>query len=188
MSYKGIGEYGIIGNGLTLAHVGVDGSIDWMCLPFLDSPSVFAAILDDRKGGRFSLQPSAQWDSVQNYLPRTNMLRTAFRTSSGEAEVIDFMAAGPVAEKDDLTRTLLVRRLQGIQGTVPFRVELTPRFQYATQNPDWVKKKRHLVGGANRHGTTAFFYFKTIRLAGRTDHARYRSRGNRVAVDRLRGP
>ena len=139
MGYKKINDYGIIGNGLTLAHVGIDGSIDWMCLPFLDSPSVFAAMLDDRKGGRFRVQPTAPWDSVQTYVPCTNILQTSFRTSSGTAEILDFMAAGPEAEKVDTTRTLLVRRIRGKSGTVQLQVELTPRFQYAKRKPDWKK-------------------------------------------------
>ena len=57
MSYKPIGDYGIIGNMLSAALVGIDGSIDWCCLPRFDSPSIFAAILDDEKGGKFQIKP-----------------------------------------------------------------------------------------------------------------------------------
>ena len=71
MGYKKIDNYGIIGNGQTLALVGIGGSIDWLCLPYMDSPSVFAAILDEEKGGCFRVQPLASWDSVQRYLPRS---------------------------------------------------------------------------------------------------------------------
>jgi GH15 family glucan-1,4-alpha-glucosidase len=81
--YKPISDYGIIGDLRTVALVGKDGAIDWLCLPFIDSPSVFGALLDDEKGGRFSLTPSEPRDSVSEYLPGTNILRTFFTTGTG---------------------------------------------------------------------------------------------------------
>jgi len=69
MGYKPISDYGIIGDMRTAALVGVDGSIDWCCLPRFDSPSVFAAILDDEKGGRFHIKPQASFESSQAYIP-----------------------------------------------------------------------------------------------------------------------
>ena len=78
MTYKAIADYGIIGDGLTTALVGDDGAVEWMCLPCMDSPSVFAAILDDEKGGAFTIKPDGEeWDSVQKYIPRTNILLTS---------------------------------------------------------------------------------------------------------------
>lgn len=136
-SYKKIGDYGIIGNGLTLASVGIDGSIDWMCLPYMDSPSVFAAILDHETGGRFAVRPDGPWDSVQNYLPRTNILKTLFRTVSGVVELIDFIPAGPAAEEDPANRTRLLRRIRCIQGNVRLGIEFTPRFDYGRLKPAW---------------------------------------------------
>jgi GH15 family glucan-1,4-alpha-glucosidase len=73
MPYKRIGDYGVIGNGGSIALVGCDGALDWMCLPFMDSPSVFAALLDDEKGGRFAIRPVAPYDSAQCYLQHTNI-------------------------------------------------------------------------------------------------------------------
>ena len=81
--YKKISDYAIIGNLHSIALVGIDGSIDWLCLPHLDSPSVFGALLDDQKGGLFSITPTEQWDSVAAYLPNTNVLITKFRTREG---------------------------------------------------------------------------------------------------------
>ena len=69
MAYKQIADYGIIGDLSTVALVGKDGAVDWLCLPYLDSPSTFAALLDDQHGGRFSITPQPPWDSVQNYRP-----------------------------------------------------------------------------------------------------------------------
>ena len=123
MGYKKIDNYGIIGNGQTLALVGIDGAIDWMCLPYMDSPSVFAAILDDEKGGRFRVRPLEAWDSVQRYLPRTNILKTSFRTAGGEFELIDFMPIGPLTEKDPATRTMVNRCLKGKSGRVRIEID-----------------------------------------------------------------
>jgi GH15 family glucan-1,4-alpha-glucosidase len=81
--YKKISDYGIIGNSRTLALVGNDGSIDWLCLPYMDSPSVFAAILDKNKGGCFSIKPAGDWDSRVGYQSGTNILNTMFRTRNG---------------------------------------------------------------------------------------------------------
>ncbi|MEN8143164.1 MAG: glycoside hydrolase family 15 protein, partial [Thermodesulfobacteriota bacterium] len=139
MGYKKIDNYGIIGNGRTLALVGIDGSIDWMCLPYMDSPSVFAAILDDEKGGRFRVQPVEPWDSVQKYLPRTNILKTGFRTSSGEFELLDFMPIGPQTEKDPAARSMVNRCLKGRNGQVRIEIEFSPRFQYGLNIPEWRK-------------------------------------------------
>jgi len=79
MSYQPIENYGIIGNMRTVALVGMNGSIDWYCYPQFDSPSIFGAILDDKKGGRFQI--SAGTDGVRHkqfYWPSTNVLVTRF--------------------------------------------------------------------------------------------------------------
>ena len=89
--YKKISDYAIIGNLHSIALVGIDGSIDWLCLPHLDSPSVFGGLLDDQKGGRFSITPTGEWDSVAQYLPNTNVLITKFRTREGTLKLTDFM-------------------------------------------------------------------------------------------------
>ncbi|GAF84351.1 unnamed protein product, partial [marine sediment metagenome] len=91
MPYKSIGDYGLIGNHHSAALVSNDGSIDWCCLPRFDSPSVFAAILDDEKGGRFQVKPQTSFQSRQAYLPNTNVLQTTFQTETGTATLIDFM-------------------------------------------------------------------------------------------------
>src|SRR6266446_3260817 len=95
--YKPIENYGVIGDLHTIALVGMDGSIDFMCFPYFDSPSIFAALLDDEKGGRFQIAPHLD-DAVnkQIYLPDTNILLTRFLSDNGVAEVSDFM---PVAER-----------------------------------------------------------------------------------------
>lgn len=139
MTYKNINDYGIIGNSLTLALIGKDGSLDWMCLPYMDSPSVFAANLDHEKGGRFLIQPTGNWDSVQSYLHRTNILKTLFRTSDGEMELLDFMPAGNHCASNKENRTRVLRYIRCIQGSMSVNLEFKPRFDYARNVPTWTE-------------------------------------------------
>ena len=91
MTYQGIGNYGIIGDLHTVALVGLNGSIDWCCLPRFDSPSVFGAILDSKTGGHFKIAPVDEGNTRQMYLPETNILLTRFLQHDGVGELTDFM-------------------------------------------------------------------------------------------------
>jgi GH15 family glucan-1,4-alpha-glucosidase len=158
VDYKNLADYGVIGNGLTLALIGIDGSVDWMCLPYMDSPSVFAAVLDYKKGGRFAIRPTDDFDSVQNYLPRTNVLQTTFRTPHGKAELIDFMPSRPRTQKDGFSEALLLRRIRGLRGTLSFVVECSPRFDYGRNEPDWTLSETDLnMARANKEVLQLFF-------------------------------
>lgn len=128
MSYKPIKDYGIIGDMHSGALVGLDGSIEWLCFPRFDSPSVFAAILDDAKGGRFRLGPAGEHTSEQRYLPDTNVLVTTFRTSGGAAEVIDVMPLRPDTARSD---HLVMRAVRGLSGLVEMDCVFEPRLDYA---------------------------------------------------------
>jgi GH15 family glucan-1,4-alpha-glucosidase len=131
MAYRPIEDYGLIGDLHTVALVGVDGSIDWLCLPRFDSPSVFAALLDDEKGGRFRIAPID--DGIthkQFYWPETNVLVTRFLAPHGAAELTDFM---PVADHGGDQRRQVVRRLTGVRGDVRFRVLCQPAFDYGRE-------------------------------------------------------
>ena len=126
--YQPIENYGLIGNMRTAALVGMDGSIDWLCLPHFDSPSVFAAILDDRKGGRFRIAPAGDnFRHKQFYWPDTAILITRFLHDEGVGEIEDYMpvsSAGAVREE-------LIRRVRVVRGRVPFHLECRPAFDYA---------------------------------------------------------
>jgi GH15 family glucan-1,4-alpha-glucosidase len=127
LGYLPIEDHGIIGNLHTAALVGTDGTIDWLCLPAFDSPSVFCSILDDEKGGRFALRPVEYTRSQQIYLPDTNVLLTRFFSQEGLAEILDFM---PIVSGDG-ERHRLVRNVRVIRGRMDFRVECLPAFDYA---------------------------------------------------------
>jgi GH15 family glucan-1,4-alpha-glucosidase len=127
--YKDLEDYGIIGNLETCALSGRDGSIDWLCFPFLGSPSVFAALLDADKGGHFRISPEAKYESTQSYLKDTNVLETTFNTPTGVAVLTDFMPFKGKAEVPSI-RTVL-RRLSCKAGFVRLAVSFKPRFNYA---------------------------------------------------------
>ncbi len=130
MAYQPIENYGIIGDMHTVALVGMDGSIDWLCFPRFDSPSVFAAILDRNKGGRFKIAPRAgKVTRKQFYWPDTNVLVTRFLAPDGVGEITDYMPVGVSASEQGYHQ--LIRRVTALRGTMLFRVACTPAFNYA---------------------------------------------------------
>lgn len=129
MPYAPIHEYGLIGDMNSCALVRRDGSIDWACFPRFDSPSAFAAILDDTKGGRFRIHAVDEHLAEQRYVTDTTVLETTFTTGTGSAIVVDFMTlAGPV---EPTSPHEIVRVVRGVSGTVRLRVVFQPRMDYA---------------------------------------------------------
>jgi GH15 family glucan-1,4-alpha-glucosidase len=129
MSYQAIENYGIIGNMRTVALVGVNGSIDWYCYPRFDSPSVFGAILDDKKGGRFQIAPIAERVRYkQFYWPSTNILVTRFLLENGIAELEDFMPVG--LPSDSPWYHHLYRRIRCVRGAVRISLVCRAAFNY----------------------------------------------------------
>lgn len=129
--YKPIGAYGLIGNLETCALVGNDGAIDWCCVPYLHSPSVFAAILDSERGGSFTIQPAGSFDAVQRYQPGTNVLKTEFTTDTGTAVLTDFM---PMLSEDPaapFSEPWIFRRVSCLDGAMAVDATFEPRFDYA---------------------------------------------------------
>lgn len=138
MSYQPIHNYGMIGDLHTVALVGINGSIDWLCVPHFDSPSVFAAILDKEKGGSFRIWPTDEKTTCkQFYWPDTNVLVTRFLGRQGAAEMTDFM---PVKEHEIPTESgrshHLVRRVTAVRGTIELNIHCLPAFNFARDEHD----------------------------------------------------
>jgi GH15 family glucan-1,4-alpha-glucosidase len=129
MGYQPIEDYGVIGDMHTVALVGVNGSIDWFCFPAFDSPSVFGAILDDKRGGSFSIR--ADHESArqkQFYWPETNVLVTRFLCEDGVGEVMDFMPVGGIKGRGGAHQ--LIRRVTTVRGTLKWQMRCEPAFDY----------------------------------------------------------
>jgi GH15 family glucan-1,4-alpha-glucosidase len=131
--HQPISAYGLIGDMRTAALIGLDGSIDWCCLPRFDSASVFAALLDTERGGTWAIHPEGRWTSTQRYLPRTNILETTFRTADDAVvSVTDFM---PVAEdgRPSGPHPEIHRRLRCNRGRALMGMVFMPRFEYGAR-------------------------------------------------------
>ncbi len=131
--FKDLEDYGIIGNLETCALIGRDGSVDWLCLPELGSPAVFAALLDPDKGGHFFIRPVDKYESVQSYDGRTNVLKTRFKTAFGELVVTDFMPV--VLGKQSNPQRAVIRRVCATEDHFRVRAKFAPRFDYARSRP-----------------------------------------------------
>ena len=127
MPYKPIEDYGIIGDLRTIALVAKDGSLDFLCLPHFDSPSVFLAMLGHENGGAFRIGPAQECPRFkQLYLPDTNVLLTRFLSSDGVGEVTDFMPVGELRHTH-----AVVRRVKAVRGPFRFTFSCDPSFNYA---------------------------------------------------------
>jgi GH15 family glucan-1,4-alpha-glucosidase len=134
-----IQDYAIIGDGRSAALVSRDGSIDWLCWPRFDSPSLFGRLLDRQAGGFWRIAPPEPVHVERRYLDTTNVLQTKFRTASGTVILTDFMSA---ASEEQKSRMLwpeheLVRRVECAEGEAELRIDYDPR-------PDYGRKKAHL--------------------------------------------
>lgn len=129
--YQEISNYSIIGDLLTVALVGKNGSIDWYCLPHINSPSIFAGVLDNKKGGQFQIKPVEKFKSHQQYIKHTNVLDTKFKTHSGSLKITDFMPVKHVAKPYENTFPTLIRKVTCKKGQIEIQVDYSPKFDYA---------------------------------------------------------
>ncbi|MGB8424480.1 MAG: glycoside hydrolase family 15 protein [Desulfobacterales bacterium] len=174
--YQPIENYGIIGDMHTAALVGMNGSIDWLCFPHFDSPSVFAAILDHEKGGCFKIAPAAGKPTCrQHYWPDTNVLITRFLMAEGVGEITDYMTANDRTRGADSHRHQVFRKVAAVRGDMIFRLECRPAFNYA--------RHRHEVT-ISEHG--AVFHSAELNLALSTRIPLQAKAGGAVAEFTLR--
>jgi len=135
--YSPIGDYALIGDSRSAALVSRDGSIDWLCFPRFDSPSIFAALLDRERGGRFRIRPCGPYRVDRRYLPETNILETTFHSDAGAVVLRDLM---PVASEEDKRRELqpereVLREIEGLSGEMEIEILYEPRPDYGRQRP-----------------------------------------------------
>lgn len=163
--YQPIADYALIGDCHSAALISRHGSIDWYCPERFDAPSLFAALLDVRNGGRFRIAPVDQGTVERRYLPETNLLETTHRTETGSIRVIDFM---PVHRRSTSHRghdvgssRRILRLVEGLAGSVTIEIAFDPRFDYARTAPRL--SVRDGVGVASAGGR-----FASLGLAERT--------------------
>lgn len=155
--YLPIEAYGAVGNGRTVALIGSDASIDWLCFPRIDGPSVFGRILDANRGGYWQIAPREAYTASRHYIEDTNVLVTRFETSSGIAEVVDFMPSigfgANLGIVDRLFSGMVIRIVRGVEGHVRMRQVIAPRFDYGRGTPviELVPGRGALLKGRNAY-------------------------------------
>ncbi|HYB93825.1 MAG TPA: glycoside hydrolase family 15 protein [Vicinamibacterales bacterium] len=144
-------HHGAIGNGRVIALIGPDTSIDWLCLPRFDSPSVFARLLDQERGGTWAFRPIQDWKTSSSYVRNTNVLRTELETADGRVEIFDFaprLLQGLRIEAP----VEICRIVRPLAGMPRLRVQFDPRPDYARAKVEIVAAGEgvEVVGGPTR--------------------------------------
>src|SRR5580698_240936 len=139
--YQPIENYGIIGDLTTTALVSLTGSIDFMCFPRFDSPTIFAALLDAKRGGSFRIATlKGEFKNRQRYFPDTNILLTRYMGEPGIADISDFMAMQHPGHRHSL-----VRRVKVVRGEIEFEMVCGPKFDYGRARHTIEKKPRQII-------------------------------------------
>ena len=175
MSNVPIAAHALLSNCHSAALVTTDGSVDWLCFPRFDSPSIFGRLLDD-DAGHWSIRPAGEYAASRRYLDRTLVLATTFRTPAGRIVVTDALATGPDNRGHALgtgAPRLLLREITCIEGTVEAEVSYAPRPEYGLLQP----LLSHVDGGVTARGGAEWLVLSSpvgMDLAGSTATARVR--------------
>ncbi|MBI0476671.1 glycoside hydrolase family 15 protein [Sphingomonas sp. MA1305] len=140
--YLPLARYGALGDGRSVVLSGSDGSIDWWCVPNMDSPPLFDRLLDADRGGRFSLIPDCDFTVERRYRQDSNVLETVFTTAGGRARLTESLNSGTAGR---LPWAELARRVEGLDGTVRFRLTMRPGRRGDTVNPYHSTIGKHTV-------------------------------------------
>jgi len=159
MDFQPIADYGLLADCNSAALLSRDGSIDWLCMPRYDSPSVFARILDP-DAGHWSIRPAGDYEMTRRYLPATLVVETTFTTASGTVRLVDAMTFSEGQRHHDLGYDApheLLRLVEGVEGTVELELELAPRGEYGLVRPLFrqVEDGGRTFGGPNQIAVSA---------------------------------
>ncbi len=166
-----IGAYALLSDCRSAALVSRDGSVDWLCFPRFDAPSVFARILDPH-GGHFAIRPAGDFQASRTYADQTMALQTTFRTAAGTAVLTDAMAVGVSDRGHDLGTTspgALLRQVECTEGEIDVDVSYAPRPEYGLIYPilEAVKGGIAARGGADRLLLSEHAAFQDLLALGR---------------------
>ena len=153
-------NYGIIGNCRSAALISETGSIDWCCLPEFGSSSVFAKILDEKKGGSFEIITTPDYSIKQAYIPKTNILKTTFRSSEGEFEILDFMPRYIEERRNSYAPPDIVRCIKLLSGKPKFRIKYDPKLEYA-RYPTKIRLHKKYIKASTKKGPYDSIYLYT---------------------------
>lgn len=137
-------DYGVIGNCRSAALISKYGSIDWLCLPDFDSPSIFAKLLDERKGGSFAIEVDDSYIITQEYKPGTNILQTRFESVDGVFDLLDFMPRYRTTDNTYYMSPELYRFIKHVSGKPRFKVIYDPVMNYAREEAVFSKKNNYI--------------------------------------------
>ena len=137
-------DYGIIGNGKTAALISKNGSLDWCWLPNFNSSSFFAKILDEEKGGEFSIEPEGDYTISQSYVRKTNILKTVFESEECKFELIDFMPRYKTDNGIYHTPSEIIRYFIVLKGSPLIRIKYSPKPNYARSTVKYAVEKDFL--------------------------------------------
>jgi GH15 family glucan-1,4-alpha-glucosidase len=155
-------NYGVIGNCRSAALVSDKGSIDWCCLPDFDSPSVFAKLIDNGKGGFFSIVVDDKYAITQKYLIWTNIVCTEFRSIDGTFEIIDFMPRYKLIDDDYFAPAEIYRYIKYISGTPSFKVRYCPVFNYAREKVSNITEDNYIRTYSRVKPTDCIYLYSSL--------------------------
>jgi GH15 family glucan-1,4-alpha-glucosidase len=157
-------SYGVIGNCRSAALISEKGSIDWCCLPDFDSPSVFAKILDDEKGGSFSIEVDDSYTINQKYFYRTNVLCTQFRSGQDSFEIIDFMPRYKTIDNEYFAPAEIFRYIRLISGKPAFKVHYNPLLNYARDEVAHVIQENYIRTYSKVNPNDCIYLYSSLTL------------------------
>jgi GH15 family glucan-1,4-alpha-glucosidase len=155
-------NFGVIGNCRSAALISDKGSIDWCCLPDFDSPSVFAKLIDDNKGGFFSIIVGDEYTISQKYIISTNVLCTEFKSAQGTFEAIDFMPRYKLIDNDYFAPAEIYRYIKHISGAPAFKVRYCPAFNYAREKVSNVTEDNYIRTYSRAKPTDCIYLYSSL--------------------------